>query len=368
MTAKVALVSLRSNPAFIQFLLAYAKALRVLGHEVAFLLDPAYRRFSELEETAAVFALDQIPLPTSWTHAVFLNPSVENKKLAIRLRCEGAKILYVFHEPWQLSLRYVWGEGLLATCKAIAAHHVTVPSLKLADTVILASRYGLNEYRKGDAKFNRNSVYFPLILDDEAPGDLAELQGLKRYFSFIGGLCRAHGFDHYLAFMRYALQQDMDVRFLIASRNQLSESVLKDPILRQNLDKVEFRCGRPLGNEEMNRCYAESFCVWNVYRRSTQSAVLPKALMFGAPVLASRIGSFPEFITEGRNGRFTSGNDLIGISDALVHFRTHIRTYGEECRKTFLETFYYRSQLKDLERLLSEQAIGHGDTESVCAD
>lgn len=352
MKAKVALVSLRSNPAFIQFLLAYAKALRELGHEVEFLLDPAYRRFKELQETAPIFTLDQTQRSTSWTHAVFLNPSVENRKLAAVLRRQGTRILYVLHEPWQLSVRYLWGEGFLATCKAVVAHRLTIPCLKLADTVLLASRYGLNQYRKADVKFNRNCVYFPLILDDEAQGDVPEFLRQKRYFSFIGGLCRAHGFDQYLAFMRYALQKDTGARFLIASRNQLSDGVLKDPILGQNLDKIEIRCGRPLGNEEMNRCYAESFCVWNLYRRSTQSAVLPKALMFGAPLLASRIGSFPEFITEGQNGSFASGDDLAGIFDALVHFRAHIRMYSAQCRKSFLETFYYRSRLKDLERLL----------------
>lgn len=355
MKAKIALVSLRFNPAFIQFLIAYAKAIRELGHEVEFLLDPAYGRFRELEETAPILGLNQVPARASWTHAIFLNPSVENRKLAIGLRSHGTKILYVFHEPWQLSLRYLWGEGFLATCKAVAAHRITIPSLELADTVILASQYGLDQYRKADVRFNRNPVYFPLILDDEAPRDVAELPRQKRYFSFIGGLCRAHGFDQYLAYIRHAIQRGSDVQFLIASRNHLPQSILKDPILRQNLDKIEIRCGRPLGNEEMNRCYAESFCVWNVYRRSTQSAVLPKALMFGAPVLASRIGSFPEFITEGRNGRFASGDDLIGISDALVHFRTHTETYGEQCRKTFLETFYYRSRLKDLERLLYDK-------------
>src|SRR5271165_633407 len=173
MKAKVVLVSLRSNPAFVQFLVAYAKALRELGHEVEFLLDPTYRRFKELQETAAIFTLDQTQWPTSWTHAVFLNPSVENRKLAVGLRRQSIKILYVLHEPWQLSLRYLWDEGFLATCKAVTAHRVTIPSLKLADTVILASRYGLDQYRKADVKFNRNSVYFPLILDDEAPGDIA---------------------------------------------------------------------------------------------------------------------------------------------------------------------------------------------------
>lgn len=352
MKGKVVLVSLRFNPAFTQFLIAYAKAVRELGHEASFLLDPTYARFPELVNVAPIFELGKAPLANSWTHAVFLNPSVENRELAAALKRDGTKILYVYHEPWQMSLRYLMDEGLLATLRAALAHHFTIPILKLADKVILASRYGLSQYQKADARFNRNPVYFPLIFDDDAPGDVAELLLQKRYFGYIGNLCRAHGFDQYLSFMRHALRRGTDLRFLIASRSPFPGHILNDPLISLNLDKIEMRCGRPLANDEMNRCYAESFCVWNIYRRSTQSAVLPKAFMFGTPVLASRIGSFPEYVRDGYNGRFAPGNDTESIGRALEDIRANPMRYVTSCRQSFTETFFYRSQLRDLSLLL----------------
>lgn len=352
MKAKVAIVSLRFNPAFVQFLIAYAKAIRELGNEAVFLLDPAYRRFPGLESRAQIFELSRAPFVTRWTHALFLNPSIDNRKLAIALKQQGTKILYVYHEPWQMSLNYLRDEGLRATIKSALAHHFTIPVLRLADTILLGSRYGLSVYQKSDVRFNQNSAYFPLIFDDEAPDNLAGLLVQKRYFGYIGNLCRAHGFDQYLSFMRHAIQQGMDISFLIASRKPAPAQVLKDSLLRNNLDKIEIRCGHPLTDEEMNRCYAESFCVWSLYRRSTQSAVLPKAFMFGTPVLASRIGSFPEYVKEGQNGRFASGEDLDSILAALVHFRKNLSMYGRGCRQSFLDTFYYRSCLDDLKKLL----------------
>jgi glycosyltransferase involved in cell wall biosynthesis len=350
--AKVVIVSLRFNPAFIQFLIAYAKAVRALGHEPAFLLDPAYRRFTELEKTAPVFGVQDGRRGQSWTHAIILNPSVYNRELAGSLKGAGTKILYVFHEPWQISIDHLRTEGFGGTVRAFLAHRATVPVLKLADTVILASRHGLDVYESADARYNGNSAYIPLIMDDEAPANVAEDLDSKQRFGFIGALCRSHGFDQYVALMREAFRRGGEFRFLIASRNLLPKAILKDPLLRGNQDRIEVRCGRPLNNEEMNRCYAECFCVWNLYRRSTQSAVLPKAFMFGVPVIASRIGAFPEYVEDGVNGRFAEAEDTAGILSSLAEMRGNLASYAVNCRRTFLSTFFYESQLPAIARLI----------------
>jgi glycosyltransferase involved in cell wall biosynthesis len=301
--------------------------------------------------SSPVFSLEDGQRP-SWTHAVILNPSVRNRELAVSLKGAGAKVLYVFHEPWQVSMNHLRTEGFRDTIRAIVAHRATVPVLKLADTVILASRRGLDIYESTDARFNHNSAYIPLIMDDEALANVAEDLDSKRCFGFIGALCRAHGFDQYVSFMREEFTRGGNMRFLIASRNPLPEAILKDPLLRQNRERIEVRCGRSLNNEEMNRCYAECFCVWNLYRRSTQSAVLPKAFMFGTPVIASRIGSFPEYVQEWVNGRFADAGDLAGIRGALVEMRENLASYAVNCRQTFLSTFFYESQLPAIGRLL----------------
>lgn len=350
--AKVVILSLRFNPAFPQFLAAFAKAIRKLGHEPSFLLDPAYYRSSELEAAAPICELPATPEGGRWTHALFLNPAVENRDLAVRFRREGVKILYVFHEPWQISMDYLRNEGLAPTVRAVVAHHATVPVLRLADTVMLPSRYGLRIYGERDARFNRSAVYFPLILDDEAPKEIAPLLARKRYFAFIGNPCRAHAFDQYTSFMHYSLAHGRDIQFLVASRFPLPSSFTTNPLFRKNVDRIEIRCGRPLSDEEINRAYAESFCVWNIYRRSTQSGVLPKAYMFGSPVIASRIGSFPEFVQDGVNGRFAEGDDIRGILNAAEGMRDNLAAYAANCRKTFLDTFFYQARLNDLRQLL----------------
>ena len=74
--------------------------------------------------------------------------------------------------------------------------------------------------------------------------------------------------------------------------------------------------------------------------------------MFGAPVIVSRIGSFPEYVCDGVNGRFAVPDDKQGIRTALEDMRNNAAAYAVSCRKTFLETFFYRSHLPDLQRML----------------
>src|SRR5208282_5337130 len=103
-----------------------------------------------------------------------------------------------------------------------------------ADTVILPSRNALRVYQKSDARYNKNSIYFPLIYDDEENAAIPTMLEQKRYFAYIGNLCRSHGFDHYLSFVRFAFQRNLNISFLIASRNRFPSRVMNDPLFSRN--------------------------------------------------------------------------------------------------------------------------------------
>jgi glycosyltransferase involved in cell wall biosynthesis len=349
---RICFVSLRYNPAHVQHLIAYAKLVLELGCEAFFLLDPGYSKFPELGELAQVFDPDSNFSSLGFTHALIYNASTANRMVASALKQNGTKILYVLHEPRQPILDFLWAEGPKIGIKGVVAHHYSVPVIKIADIVLLASRFGLKVYNNSDRKYNASCAYFPLIYDDEAPQDVGALLPGKQYFGFMGGLCRAHGFNHFLRFMRSELQRGSDLRFLIASRHPLPAEIKNDPIVKKNPDKLKIQCGRPLSSEEMNLAYAECFCIWNIYRRSTQSGVLPKAFMFGTPVLASSSGSFPEFVKDGVNGKFAESRDHQAISRSLSDIRSDRRNFALNCRKTFNEEFFYKANLSRFDSLL----------------
>lgn len=357
MSGRTLLISLRSNPAHIQLLIAYAKVIQALGLEAGFMLDPGYSRFSELRNAAPVLESGRAYLSSDWDCAVFMNPALKNLETARELKKRGTRILYIFHEPWQMTLKYVKDEGLRATWKAMLAHRSTVPVLRSADHIILQSSYGLRVYQASDISYNRNASYIPLLYDDDLREDLSSLIQKKRYFSFIGNPCRAHGFDQFLDVARLSFQRNLDIQFLIASGHSLPKGCLADSIFRRNSHRIDVRCGRQFSNDRINDFYAQSVSVWNVYRRSTQSGVLPKALMFGAPVLCSDVGSFPEYVTSGRNGEIVSGSEPEGIIEAFERFQGDLASYATRCRLDFLSTFYYRAHLSDVRDLLPHPAL-----------
>lgn len=350
---RAALISLRFNPAFVQHLVAYAKALHQLDFEIEFLIDTAYRQFPELAKLAIVITDSDTISASSFTHAVFLNVSSHNSDLAIRLKSVGVRILYLYHEPWKTTLSYLKSDGIRSALRGAAAHHVSLPLLRLADLVVTGSEYALGVYKQKDARQNKSACQFPLIYDDEAGRITPEMIDRKEYFSYLGNIGHVHGFDQYVNVIRESLRRGSDMKFLIASRSPLPRFVLKDRIVRSNLDRITFLCGRTLQNSEINACYARSFCVWNLYRRSTQSGVLPKAFMFGTPVLVSRTGSFPEFVKDGFNGRYASAGDCDGVLSILNELRERAGEYATNCRSSFLDNFYYQSKLNELRQLLA---------------
>ena len=352
MKPRVALVSLRFHPAFAQLFIAYAQAFHELEFDVDLLMAPQYRQFGELASRAHCIDYRKDSRVTAYTHAVFLNASNDNLNLAVRLKARGTKVIYIYHEPLQAPFKILYTEGVWPTIKVTVAHCITIPMLKVAERVIVGSGYGLEVYNHRYLKYNSRVSYLPLIYDDEV-GEGNELHmNHKQYVSYIGTICRGHAFDQYVAVMRQSFIRQLDTRFLIASGVPIPESILKDKVIFRNRHLLTTMCGSTLTNDEINRCYAESLCVWNLYRRSTQSGVLPKALMFGAAVIASRIGSFPEFITDGVNGRFACGNNSTAVLETIEEIRANIDKYAHNCRESFLQTFFYRSRLRELEMIL----------------
>lgn len=139
---KAAVVSLRYNAAHVSYLIGIGKAFRHLGYEVDYLLAPEYARFRELSAIAPIVPVNGNGLcANGHSQAVFLNPSIQNHSAAGLLKRSGARILYVYHEPWKYSLEYLIGEGPLRWARIALAHQASKLMLKVSDAVILPSRY-----------------------------------------------------------------------------------------------------------------------------------------------------------------------------------------------------------------------------------
>ena len=174
----------------------------------------------------------------------------------------------------------------------------------------------------------------------------------RKYFSFIATAIRNHGFDLFLDYVRYKAA-DPDALFRIDTRSDIRRA-LRDDVLQTLIreKRLLIRQGRPLSNAEINAAYASSACVWLFYRRSFQSGVLCKAMMFGAPVIASDTGSFREFLN-GDNGVLlpvNAGN--ADIDRAYQSIKARQREMSGAARETWLRRFDYRAQLDAFQEII----------------
>lgn len=344
---KVCIISMKFSPAFVSHIRGYSKIFQEIGGEVFFLLDKKYNDFQDIRELPNVFfEIESLP---KCDVAIFMNVGLNHHRIAKEIKKIGTKVLYLYHEPRDQIKNYL-KEGTKQTLKALIAHYLSTLTLKNTDVVIVPSDYALKLYNSLDIKYCPNVLSVPLIYDDELNGSITVDK--KMYFSYIGHAVKGHAFENFLQFVEYAYKQETGIRFQIATRTDISHYFEKYKFLREMIKSGNLKAnsGRVLTNEEINKAYESSFCVWNIYNRSTQSGVLPKAFMFGTPVIANNIGSFPEFVKDGYNGFLVNsydGSSSFGlIVEKAFQILSNLQEMSNNARNTFLEKFYYKNYVR----------------------
>jgi hypothetical protein len=133
------------------------------------------------------------------------------------------------------------------------------------------------------------------------------------------------------------------LRFLIATRSNVPErhrAVIDQCV---SSGRLVVQSGSPMTNSQINRFYAQSFVVWNAYRRSMQSGVLPKAYMFGTPVLVSTSNQ-SEYFQDGVHGVLISDRyTMHELNQAIARLQTEWPIISQNCRNYYLNNFDYRA-------------------------
>ncbi len=358
---KVYVASFNFSPGHLSHLIAWYKLFNHIGYETKLLLHYSYENLIETE-------FDVVYINSNFSDRLDVlqadilliqNPSIKNHSLAKKFKEKGAKIVYIYHEPWD-SLQEYFKEGVKQAFKASVAHFFSTKLLSLSDSIIVPSKFALKLYEKGDIKYNSNVFVIPLIFDDETKGfELAPEN--KIYFSYIGTACKGHGFDELLnlllSFDKKELL-DLPFKFQIATKTDISELMNQQIrfLIKEGFLKINH--GKPLKNSEINQAYANSFAVWNLYNRSTQSGVLPKAQMFGASPIASTIGSFPEFIQNGVNGFLMNDYNFNNLKKTIYSAFENRKKLSENCRSNFFQTFYFANYSREIKDIVENMLLG----------
>jgi len=96
------------------------------------------------------------------------------------------------------------------------------------------------------------------------------------------------------------------------------------------------------------------------YRNISQSGALMMAMSFGVPVIVTRTGSLPEYVSEGPAGLVVEPGDLDQLADALMQLLTNepLRDrLGENARELSLTRFSWSRAAGTIKTTLSPDAI-----------
>jgi glycosyltransferase involved in cell wall biosynthesis len=353
---RAAVISAHYACAHASHMLALAQSLRAIGFAVTFILDEGYLSSSQLSligDTVPASQYHKDPARPLLDVAIFCNSAIKNHSLARTLRARKTRVLYLFHEPESVwNWKGLKSEGAMKALRFLCSTYYSIKTLRQASGVIVCSSYAHWLYQQNYLRFNRNVYVMPLLFDDEVGSERFEqMRSQKHYFGFVGTACKAHGFDAFVKFAKFSLGHGSDISFAIATRVDLASLLQSDQELAKLVKqgKIRMQHGRELSNEEINQHSLECFCIWNVYRRSTQSGVLPRSYMAGTPVLASRVGSFHEEVQPRFTGEFVDVNeDPAAILATVQNLREHAADYFDQCRKRFLEKFYFRANCNQL--------------------
>jgi len=335
------------NPGHVSNLLAFKKMLNEQDFSVKFLCNENYSEFSKDIQAGAVgiwYCLSKLKKDDLF---IIWSPSILSLVhcLLLRLFCR-CDVLYVYHEPFE-SLRSYRNAGfahkdilriflisVVSSLKCLLSTLVILPSLKAQATF--------------DASFigRKNNIKLNLIFDDEAgETNLRE----KKYISYIGTIAKDHAFYEFVDLVSQMCRENIlpDVEFLVCTKSSIPKDCISKIEKCVNGGRLTVVSGKPMRTDEINDYYAKSLVIWNAYKRSMQSGVLPKAYMFGAPVITSFSGSCEYFISDSTGLAISSDYELEDFVGAISLILASFPKYSLCARAYFLENFYYKSLSDD---------------------
>lgn len=181
-----------------------------------------------------------------------------------------------------------------------------------------------------------------------------ELKLKEHVFLFFGFIRKYKGLHNVIRAFKLVTEERNDVSLLIAGESfwntlqadKVSTRVkqalfkwAKFMVLRQSDNEQDYQplalikelklenevtvVNRFIPNEEVPKYFQVSDCIVLYYLTATPSGVESLSYNFNLPVLATRVGHFPETIREGYNGYLAEPDDIRSMADQMLKFLDH---------------------------------------------
>ena len=271
------------------------------------------------------------------------------------------------HEHWLVCPSHVlWRHGReLCTgreCLRCQLNHRRPPQLwratsllerhgRAVDAFVAMSEFSRAKHREFGFPFEMEVLpYFLPPATASAPPPRPQA---KPFFLFVGRLERIKGLDDVIPLLRELPGADL----LIAGAGE-HETALRE--LARGIDNVRF-LGR-VSNEELRALYAhcEALVVPSICFE-TFGIILIEAFQAGAPVIARRLGPFPEIVESAGAGElFTTQDELRTALSRFLKDSSHRERLGANGRRAFEERWSERAVLPRYFELVAHTARRRG--------
>ena len=343
---RIIISSLHFSPAFIGHMKAWYKLCCIKRYSPLIYIDEAYKEYFEDEYNITTKENDVINYNPEYV--IVQNIGFENIKAFTLYKRLNCKIIYMLHEPYP-GLVELAKEGK-DFIRLLVASSLNVILCNKADHVIVCSKYAeANCKRYMPKTYNKTTIIPLLFLDNYNAKEEIE----RRYVSYIGTYTDSHAADVFVEYARQSFLKGKKTLFRITTRSNI-ESIVSDSICRRMIESghLLIQQGRPLTESEMGKAFRESIVVWNGYRKSTQSGVLPNSYMYGTPVLASNLPAFREHIIHEHSGMFIDIHNFDSIDYAIEYVINNQEKMSNNCRSFFCNKYYYISQIEIVDKML----------------
>lgn len=341
---KAVLVSKRFNPGHLSHIIANAKLLSHQGFATRFSVNKRYSITpgSPVKGLEATFN-DIAKLGKGDLYIVWFPSLSAFFELFFVKVFTSCTTVYVYHEPFTSFASYLdSGFSWVKTFRVFAISLVSRGICFFTDKIILPSERAYSYLAKSNYSAYRFSR-LNLMFTDEAE-HLTSLQS-RKYISYIGTIAEDHAFNEFASLMSECICNNacLPFDFLIATRSKVP--IIYQPLIDKCLSsgRLFLHCGTPMTNRKINCFYGQSFVIWNAYKRSMQSGVLPKAYMFGTPVLVSS-DNISEYFQDGVHGLIIPGScNATQFQEAITTLLQSWTLMSINCRSYYLQNFDVRA-------------------------
>ncbi len=138
----------------------------------------------------------------------------------------------------------------------------------------------------------------------------------KNTILFMGRIWDYKGLDDFIKASYKVIERIPNCKFIIAGKGddfEKYEALIKHPSNFELHNKY-------IPVEEIPILFQRSSIVVLPYKEATQSGIIPVAYAFGKPVIATRVGSIPEVVLDGKTGFLVPPETPDAISNAIITF------------------------------------------------